>query len=150
MAYDLHPEARALIESRPCAHLVTMRPDGRPHVSFIWIDVTDDGQIQFGTPPWRVKGKNLAKNPNCTFSIQDNQKLDTGLTRHLLIDGVASIDDDLEHGQRFMDQLFHKYTGAPRFGLNEGGHLLVTVDITRVSGVGPWHTGKTTSYGTPI
>lgn len=150
MVHDLHPAARALIKSRPCAHLVTIRPNGRPHVSFIWLDVTDEGQIQFGTPPWRVKGKNLAQDPNCILSIQDNQKGDNGLLRHLLIDGVASIDHDLERGQRFMDQLFYEYTGSPVFGLSEPGHVLVTVDITRVSGVGPWHTGKTTSYGTPI
>lgn len=150
MAYELHPEARALIESRPSVHLVTMRPNGRPHVSFIWIDVTDEGQIQFGTPPWRIKGKNLARDPICVMSIQDTQRDSNGLLRHLLIDGVASIDDSPGRGQRFMDQLFYKYTGAPSFELNEDRYLLVTVDITRVSGVGPWHTGRTTSYGTPI
>jgi hypothetical protein len=119
-------------------------------VSFIWIDVTDDGQIQFGTPPWRVKGKNLAHEPRCTLSIQDTKKAENGLTRHLLIDGVASIDTDTNRGQQFMDELFFKYTGEHGFGLDEAGHLLFTVDITRVSGMGPWHTGKTTSYGTPI
>lgn len=150
MAYNLHPAARKLIESRPCAHLVTMRPTGRPHVSFVWIDVTDDGQIQFATPPWRVKGKNLQNDPECILSIQDNQKGDNGLLRHLLIEGIASIDDDPRHGREFLDQLFYKYTGGPNFEKYEGGHLLITVDITRVSGVGPWHTGKTTSIGTPI
>jgi PPOX class probable F420-dependent enzyme len=150
MAYDLHPAARALIMTRPCAHLVTTRPDGRPHLSLIWIDVTEEGQIQFGTPPWRVKRRNLEHTATCILSIQDQQKGDNGLLRHLLIDGVASIDDNLVRGQRFMDELFEKYTGKPRFGLSEPGHVLVTVDITRVSGVGPWHTGKTTSYGTPI
>lgn len=87
MTYTLHPEARALIESRPTAHLVTMRPNGRSHVSFIWIDVTDEGQIQFATPPWRVKGKNLRNDPKCTPSIQDAQKNSNGLLRHLLIEG---------------------------------------------------------------
>ncbi|MCZ4548107.1 hypothetical protein BS618_32450, partial [Rhodococcus erythropolis] len=78
---------------------------------------------------------------------------DTGLLHRdptILIDGVASIDDDPERGQQFMDQLFYKYTGAAGFQLNENHNVLVTVDITRVSGVGPWHTGKTTSYGTSI
>ncbi|MDG4667448.1 PPOX class F420-dependent oxidoreductase [Mycobacterium sp. 236(2023)] len=150
MAFDLHPDARALIEARPGAHLVTMRPDGRPHVSFIWIDITDDGQIQFATPPWRVKGKNLRKDPACVLSIQDDQKADNGLLRHLLIEGVATIDDDPHHGQEFLDRLFYKYTGGTSFEGDDGGQLLITVVITRVSGVGPWHTGKTTSIGTPI
>ncbi len=82
--------------------------------------------------------------------VLSTQHEDPLSVRHLLIDGVASIDDDPEWGQKFMDQLFYKYTGAAGFQLNENHHVLVTVDITRVSGVGPWHTGKTTSYGTPI
>ena len=151
MTYDLHPEARALIESRPTAHLVTMRPNGKPHVSFIWLDVTDDGRLQFGTPNWRVKGRNVAHDPNVIFSIQDTKyHPDNGLLQHLLIDGVASIDDHPEHGNEFMEQLWQKYTGKTGFPMNAiETHLLITVDITRVSGVGPWHTGNRTPYGTP-
>lgn len=150
MTYHLHPQARALIESRPTAHLVTMRPTGRPHVSFIWIDVTDEGRIQFATPPWRIKAKNLLNSPECILSIQDSQKNSNGLLRHLLIEGVATIDHDSQRGRDFLDQLFFKYTGGPNTETDGGGHLLVTVDITRVTGVGPWHTGRTTSMGTPI
>ncbi|MGK4903677.1 PPOX class F420-dependent oxidoreductase [Streptomyces albus] len=151
MAFDLHPEARALIESRPPAHLVTTRPNGRPHVALIWLDVTDAGQIQFGTPRWRVKAKNLRHDPRCTLSIQDTVKGENGLLRHLLIEGVATIDDHPEHGDRFMDALYFKYTGTHGFALDEKNpHCLITVDITRVTGHGPWHTGRTTSYGTPI
>ncbi|MGX9226209.1 pyridoxamine 5'-phosphate oxidase family protein [Streptomyces albus] len=89
MAFDLHPEARALIESRPPAHLVTTRPNGRPHVALIWLDVTDAGQIQFGTPRWRVKAKNLRHDPRCTLSIQDTVKGENGLIRHLLIEASS-------------------------------------------------------------
>jgi PPOX class probable F420-dependent enzyme len=150
MAFDLHPEARELIESRPPAHVVTLRPDGRPHVSFVWIDVTEEGDLQFGTPPWRVKAKNLRANPYVAISIQDTKKAANGLLRHLLIEGVATVDEDLVRGQQFMDELFFKYTGEYGMKLSEPGHVLITVEPTRVTGHGPWHTGKKTSYGTPI
>ena len=48
--------------------LATTRPDGRPHVAGIgalWVD----GKIYFVTGAGTRKGRNLAENPNCAFSI---------------------------------------------------------------------------------
>jgi pyridoxine/pyridoxamine 5'-phosphate oxidase len=48
--------------------LATTRPDGRPHVAGIgalWLD----GMIYFVTGARTRKGRNLAANPNCVFSV---------------------------------------------------------------------------------
>jgi hypothetical protein len=48
--------------------LATTKPDGRPHVAAVgalWVD----GKIYFTTSTRTRKGRNLAANPNCVFSV---------------------------------------------------------------------------------
>jgi uncharacterized pyridoxamine 5'-phosphate oxidase family protein len=66
------PWSRALeqLEAAPDGTfwLATTRPDGRPHVAGIgalWVD----GKIYFVTGAGTRKGRNLAENPNCVFSV---------------------------------------------------------------------------------
>ncbi|WP_051362512.1 pyridoxamine 5'-phosphate oxidase family protein [Amycolatopsis thermoflava] len=150
MTIEIHPEARKLLESPVNAHVVTIRANGRPHVSFVWLDITPDGVIQIGTPPWRIKTKNVQRDPHVVISIMDDVIADNGLHRHLLIEGNATVDLDPVKARRFMDNLALKYTGKWGLDLGEDDFCLINVEPTRITGHGPWHTGKTTSYGTPI
>lgn len=66
------PWSRALeqLEAGPAGTfwLATTRPDGRPHVAGIgavWLDE----KIYFVTGAGTRKGRNLAENPNCVFSV---------------------------------------------------------------------------------
>lgn len=150
MPIEIHPEARRILES-PCnAHVVTVRANGRPHVSLVWLDITPGGIIQIGTPPWRVKTKNVLRDPHVVISILDNVKAPNGLFQHLLVEGNAAVDDDPVKAKRFMDDLALKYTGKWGLDLGEDNFVLINIEPTRITGHGPWHVGKTTSYGTPI
>ena len=61
--------------------LATTRPDGRPHVAAVgalWVD----GKIYFVTGAHTRKGRNLAANPSCVFSVSL-----TGID--LVLEGIA-------------------------------------------------------------
>ncbi|MCE0767441.1 pyridoxamine 5'-phosphate oxidase family protein [Pseudonocardia kujensis] len=150
MSIPIHPEARKILESPVNAHFVTTRSNGRPHVSFVWFDLTPEGTITIGTPPWRVKTKNVLRNPYVVLSIMDDIKAANGLHRHLLVEGNATVDHDPVKAKRFMDDLALKYTGTWGLDLGEDDFCTINIDVTRITGHGPWHTGRTTSYGTPV
>jgi hypothetical protein len=38
----LHPGARRLLESDRLAHMVTLKPDGTPQVSVVWVGLDGD------------------------------------------------------------------------------------------------------------
>ncbi len=47
---DLHPEARALLESDALAHMVTVNPDGSPQVTCVWVGVEGDEIVSAHLP----------------------------------------------------------------------------------------------------
>ena len=60
------PEARNLLEHSSIYWLVTVRPEGRPHVTplfAVWLADT----IYFCTGPTERKARNLADNPHCVI-----------------------------------------------------------------------------------
>src|SRR5690349_15576895 len=59
-------EARNLLEQASIYWLVTVRPEGKPHVTplfAVWLD----GALYFCTGPTERKARNLADNPHCVI-----------------------------------------------------------------------------------
>src|ERR1700730_4041198 len=64
-------EARKLLEKASIYWLVTVRPDGRPHVTplfAVWLD----GALYFCTGPSERKAKNLSLNSHCAITTGCN------------------------------------------------------------------------------
>jgi hypothetical protein len=94
MASNVKPwaEIRESLADAGTTWLVTVRPDGRPHVvpvGALWID----GSYYVTTGQGTVKGNNLARNPRCVISL-------TSRGFDLVFEGEAVQVNDVEKLER--------------------------------------------------
>ena len=128
---------RDFLATGPFAHIVTINPDGRPHVSMAWAGLDGD-ELVFATFFDQHKMDNLRRDPRVVVSFQAKEFHGEGLHPYLVIDGRARIGEG--GALAVMDQLSEYYIGPgakyPRRNMPEG--LTVHVSIERIYGVGPW------------
>jgi hypothetical protein len=115
------------------AKLATVRPDGRPHLAPVWYDVDEDGSLVFNTGESTVKGRNIRREPRVSLCVDD----DRPPFSFVVVEGVASLSDDLEEVRRWAARLGGRYMGAERaeeYGDRNGvaGELLVRVRPERI------------------
>ncbi len=65
------PEARILLEKASIYWLVTVRPDGRPHVTPLFALWLED-VLYFSTGPTERKAQNMVSNPHCVVTTGCN------------------------------------------------------------------------------
>ena len=122
-----------LLEGTRTAKVATVAPrDGRPHVTPIWF-VLDGEDVIFTTDRTSVKGRALRHDPRISLCIDD----DRPPFAFVMIDGVASISEELSELRRWATRIGGRYMGADRaeeFGARNGvpGELLVRVTPTRI------------------
>ena len=98
---DQHLE---LLRGTNFAVVATIREDGSPQTSVVWID-TDGENVVFNTTNARAKGRNLRKDPRVSISIWDNDDP----YKYLEVEGTAELDEN-GAGEHIND-LSHKYEG---------------------------------------
>lgn len=129
---DLSPALRELLEKRCFGHLVTMNRDGSPQLTPVWMDV-HNGKPSFNTNTARQKGRNLARDARVVVSIQDP---DNPL-HYAVIRGTVTLTTDGAEEQ--IHRLAGKYTGNAHYNVQPGEvRVTADIDVTRVSGRGPW------------
>lgn len=102
----LNEVQRAYVRDNPFyAVLTTLRADGSPHSTVVWVD-EDDGDIVFNTSTDRAKARHLAGDPRASIAIVDP----ANPFRWLAVTGTVSVTD--EGGDEGIDALSRKYTGA--------------------------------------
>jgi PPOX class probable F420-dependent enzyme len=127
-----------LLESDAVATIVTLDPDGTPHVSSAWVGL-HDGEIVFATLPDQRKLRNLRREPRIALSIQSGRVNDWGLQEYLVINGVARITEG--GAPQLLQDLAHVYLGPDVVfpGIpNPPPGFVTHVRVERVSGIGPW------------
>lgn len=87
----LTPSARAVIESDHLAHLVTLNPDGSPHVTIAWTGLDGDEIVIASLRHFR-KLKNIARDPRVAVSTQGLGIHPIGLREYLVVYGSARIE----------------------------------------------------------
>jgi PPOX class probable F420-dependent enzyme len=92
----LSPAVRALLESDAVATVVTLDPDGTPHVSSAWVGL-EDGEIVIGTLDDQRKLRNLRRDARIALAIQSSVVNSWGLREYLVVNGTARVT---EGGQR--------------------------------------------------
>ncbi|MGB0119895.1 MAG: PPOX class F420-dependent oxidoreductase [Solirubrobacterales bacterium] len=70
MAVSIPDEAIHLLEGKHLAHVATLKADGAPQVTPVWIGHEGD-LITFNTAKGRLKEKNLRRDPRIALSIVD-------------------------------------------------------------------------------
>jgi PPOX class probable F420-dependent enzyme len=87
--------------------VTTLRPDGSPHSTVVWVDVDDDGVPTFNTARGRVKPNNLEQDARVALLVvKDGDFYDW-----VSIDGRAELTSEGAHEQ--IDTLSRKYDGKP-------------------------------------
>lgn len=127
-------EIMAYIDEKPrSAHIATVRADGGPHVSVIWV-IGDGDEIVFTTWATSVKGRNMARTGRAAISIDDPTD-----SSYITIEGTVTIDADPDLVRTWATRLGGKYMGPDRadeFGQRNGipGEVTCRLRPTRMSG----------------
>jgi PPOX class probable F420-dependent enzyme len=110
-------------EKRAFAFLGTLMTDGRPQVTPVWFN-TSENLILINSAKGRVKDKNMRARPNVTLCISDP----TNPYRYLQISGqVVEITE--AGADAHIDALSNKYTGNPRYQNRQPGMIRVIYKI---------------------
>jgi PPOX class probable F420-dependent enzyme len=109
----MEPVAK-IIKKKNFAFLGTLMKDGSPHVSPVWIDITDNNTILINTAKGRIKQKNVSRDPRVSISLTDDENPYSMVTiRGQVIEQTNNGAD--EH----IDKLAKKYLNTDRYP----GHL---------------------------
>jgi PPOX class probable F420-dependent enzyme len=119
----LSPSQIRFLEEPLPAVVTTIRPDGSPHNTVVWVDVEDDGVPSFNTAYGRAKPRHLEQNPRIGLIVVDPENQ----YRWLAVDGVAELTT--EGAVEQIDRLAKKYTGSETFGGHVAGQQRVKVRI---------------------
>jgi PPOX class probable F420-dependent enzyme len=120
---ELTPEQRAFLRNPYIAVVTTLRPDGSPHSTPLWVDVDDEG-VSVNTAWPRAKPRNLAADPRLSLVVVDpNDEL-----RWLGVTGTATLTETGANEQ--IDRLARKYRGHERYMSHRAGETRVTVRIS--------------------
>ena len=134
----LSAAARELLESDAVATVVTLNPDGAPHVTAAWVGLEGE-EIVFGTLNDQHKLRNLRRDPRIAITVQSSRINEWGLREYLVIDGTARITDG--GGSELLQRLARTYLGPdvifPAMP-NPPPGFVTRVTVGRVSGIGPW------------
>jgi PPOX class probable F420-dependent enzyme len=128
---------RDLLATGPFGHLVTIDPDGTPHVTLTWAGFEGD-ELVFATFPDQHKIQSMRRDPRVTISFQAKENTGQGLHPYAVITGRARVSEG--GALELMDRLAPAYMGPgakfPMRDVPPGFVMHVTVD--RIYGVGPW------------
>ncbi len=129
---------RQVLESDALAHVATIDPDGKPHVTLAWVGLEDD-EIVFATLGDQRKLRNVRRDPRVTISIETPRTNAMGLREYLVIYGSGRVTEG--GAPQLLQELAYTYLGPgvkfpPMPDPPPGFVTRITVD--RVGGVGPW------------
>jgi PPOX class probable F420-dependent enzyme len=101
----------------------TMRDDGTPHNTVVWVDV-EDGIASFNTAVGRAKERHIRKNPRVALTVVDPQDP----YKWVSITGEAELTLDGADPQ--IDKLAKKYLGKDEYPWRDPAQQRIKVRIT--------------------
>lgn len=104
------------------AVVTTLRPDGSPHQTVVWVD-TDDGDVLLNTAEGRAKPRHMRANPKVSVAVVDP----ADGYHSLVVSGTAELSH--EGADAHIDKLAKKYLDADRYPFRKEGEVRVVVRI---------------------
>ncbi len=118
----LNEDARNLLSRPVYAWVTTLRPDGSPHSTVVWVDVDGD-EIIFNTAIGRAKERHLRKDPRVSVGV-----LDPDDAYHLVsVSGLARFE--IDGADAVIDRLAKKYLGADTYPFRRSSEQRITVRV---------------------
>lgn len=133
---------REFLATGPLAHVVSLDPDGTPHVTLAWAGFGGD-EIVMATffYPSQRKLENLRRDPRVVLSFEAKEHTGEGLHPYVVIQGRARITEG--GALEVMDHLAEAYLGpGQKYPMRDvPGGLVIHVTVDRIYGQGPWREG---------
>ena len=112
-----------LFRGKNWATVVTLRKDGSPHATPVWID-TDGKNVLFNTAIGRAKERHLRRDPRISVTVLPAENQQAG---YVSVTGTAEIVE--EGGKEHIDKLAHKYLGVDEYPYLQPGERRVIVRV---------------------
>jgi len=119
---ELTEQQREFLQNPFVGVVTTLRPDGSPHSTVVWVDALD-GKAAFNTALGRVKPSNMERDPRVSMLVVDPGDP----YRWLSVDGRVSVTAD--GADDHIDRLAKKYLDADSYPNRKPGEVRVTVTI---------------------
>jgi PPOX class probable F420-dependent enzyme len=118
----LDEKARSFLEQPFVGEVTTLRPDGSPHSTVVWVDVDTD-VVMFNTATGRAKERYLREDPRVALIVVDPENA----YRWVSIDGKAELTTEGAEAQ--IDKLAKKYLGQDEYPWRKPEEERITVRI---------------------
>ena len=104
--------------------VVTLRKDGSPHATPVWID-TDGENVLFNTAMGRAKERHIRRDPRVAVTVLPAENQQAG---YVAVTGTAEIIEEgaLDH----IDKLAKKYLDQDKYPYLQDGEQRVIVKVT--------------------
>ena len=102
------PQKQFLEENPFVGVVTTLREDGSPHSTVVWVDV-ENGKPSFNTASGRAKPTHLEQDPRASLVVVDPNDA----YRWVAVSGRAQVTDEGADAQ--IDKLAKKYTGKDKY-----------------------------------
>ena len=111
MTVPSDPWWREFVAATPAdtAKVATVRADGRPHVTPVWIAVDGD-EIVFTTHETSLKGKAVARDAHVCLCVDDERPPFS----YVIVEGTAALSRDVDELLRWATVIGGRYMGAAR------------------------------------
>jgi PPOX class probable F420-dependent enzyme len=124
MAEKIIPDSHLdLFKKKAFAHLATLMPSGKPHVTPVWIDY-DGNYVVFNTAEGRQKDKNLQRDGRVALSIADPDNP----YRYLQVQGHVA-ERTRNGADQHIDAMAKKYLGQDKYPYRQPGEVRVIYKV---------------------
>jgi PPOX class probable F420-dependent enzyme len=123
VSVPLDERSQELLQATNFAQVATIRRDGSPHVTPVWVDVRD-GIVWLNSAQGRAWPANLRRDPRVALNVQNLEKTQENLE----IRGEAT-EITPEGADEHIDFLAHKYLGADSYPYRQPGEQRLIIKI---------------------
>ncbi len=104
--------------------VVTLRADGSPHATPVWID-TDGDHVIFNTAIGRAKERHIRRDPRVSVTVLPAENQQSG---YVTVNGTAELVEEgaVDH----IDKMAKKYLGQDKYPYLQEGEQRVIVKVT--------------------
>ncbi len=128
----LEDKPRKFLDENPHVGVATtLREDGSPHSTIVWVDV-EDGKVSFNTARGRAKAKHLEHDPRAALLMVDP----SNAFKWVAVSGPAQLTEEGADAQ--IDKLAKKYLGKDEYPWRnpEETRVKVLIDPEKVDSSG--------------
>ena len=112
-----------LIRGKNFGTISTLREDGSPHATPVWID-TDGEHVLFNTSIGRAKERHLRRDPRVAVTVLPENPQEG----YVSVTGTAELSED--GAKEHIDKMAKKYLGVDEYPYLQPGERRVIVTIT--------------------